>query len=44
MVNLPTFRQLEHLVLLAKHGHFGRAATACHVTQSTPRAAIDFLT
>ena len=40
MVNLPTFRQLEHLVLLAEHGHFGRAATACHVTQSTLSASI----
>jgi LysR family hydrogen peroxide-inducible transcriptional activator len=35
MVSLPTFRQLEHLVLLADHGHFGGAAKACHVTQST---------
>src|SRR5882757_7462203 len=40
MVNLPTFRQLEHLVLLAHHGHFGRAAKACHVTQSTLSASI----
>jgi LysR family hydrogen peroxide-inducible transcriptional activator len=40
MVNLPTFRQLEHLVLLAQHGHFGRAAAACHVTQSTLSASI----
>src|ERR1700736_1741607 len=40
MVNLPTFRQLEHLVRLAEHGHFGRAATACHVTQSTLSASI----
>src|SRR6266851_1915565 len=40
MVNLPTFRQLEHLVLLAGHGHFGRAAAACHVTQSTLSASI----
>jgi LysR family hydrogen peroxide-inducible transcriptional activator len=39
MVSLPTFRQLEHLVLLADHGHFGRAA-ACHVTQSTLSASI----
>jgi LysR family transcriptional regulator, hydrogen peroxide-inducible genes activator len=39
-VNLPTFRQLEHLVLLADHGHFGRAAKACHVTQSTLSASI----
>jgi LysR family transcriptional regulator, hydrogen peroxide-inducible genes activator len=40
MVSLPTFRQLEHLVLLADHGHFGRAAQACHVTQSTLSASI----
>jgi LysR family hydrogen peroxide-inducible transcriptional activator len=40
MVNLPTFRQLEHLVLLAEHGHFARAAAACHVTQSTLSASI----
>jgi LysR family transcriptional regulator, hydrogen peroxide-inducible genes activator len=40
MINLPTFRQLEHLVLLAEHGHFGRAAAACHVTQSTLSASI----
>ena len=40
MVNLPSFRQLEHLVLLADHGHFGRAAKACHVTQSTLSASI----
>src|SRR6202035_3291733 len=33
-------RQLEHLVLLADHGHFGRAAKACHVTQSTLSASI----
>jgi LysR family transcriptional regulator, hydrogen peroxide-inducible genes activator len=40
MLSLPTFRQLEHLVLLADHGHFGRAAKACHVTQSTLSASI----
>ncbi len=40
MVSLPTFRQLEHLVLLADHGHFGRAGKACHVTQSTLSASI----
>ena len=40
MVNLPSFRQLEHLVLLADHGHFGRAAQAGHVTQSTLSASI----
>jgi LysR family hydrogen peroxide-inducible transcriptional activator len=40
MVNLPTLRQLRHLVALARHGHFGRAAQACHVTQSTLSASI----
>ncbi|HEY2541222.1 MAG TPA: LysR family transcriptional regulator [Stellaceae bacterium] len=40
MVNLPSFRQLEHLVLLADHGHFGRAAKIGHVTQSTLSASI----
>jgi LysR family hydrogen peroxide-inducible transcriptional activator len=40
MVNLPSFRQLEHLVMLADHGHFGHAAKACHVTQSTLSASI----
>jgi LysR family transcriptional regulator, hydrogen peroxide-inducible genes activator len=40
MVNLPSFRELEHLVLLADHGHFGRAAEAGHVTQSTLSASI----
>jgi LysR family hydrogen peroxide-inducible transcriptional activator len=28
-----TFRQLRYLAALAKHGHFGRAAEACNVTQ-----------
>jgi LysR family transcriptional regulator, hydrogen peroxide-inducible genes activator len=40
MVNLPSFRQLEHLVMLADHSHFGHAARACHVTQSTLSASI----
>ncbi|MFZ5789351.1 MAG: hydrogen peroxide-inducible genes activator [Pseudomonadota bacterium] len=39
-MNLPTLRQLRHLVALAEHGHFGRAARACHVTQSTLSASI----
>lgn len=30
----PTLRQLQHLVLLADEGHFGRAAERAHVTQS----------
>src|SRR5215475_552841 len=40
MVALPTLRQLRHIVALADHGHFGRAAAACHVTQSTLSASI----
>lgn len=30
---MTTLRQLRYLVALAEHGHFGRAAAACHVTQ-----------
>lgn len=30
-----TLRELRYLVALADHRHFGRAANACHVTQST---------
>jgi len=37
---LPSLRQLRHLVALAEHGHFGRAARASHVTQSTLSASI----
>lgn len=32
---LPTLKQLQYLVALKDHGHFGRAAEACFVTQST---------
>src|SRR5688572_23219189 len=37
---LPTLRQLRHLVALADHGHFGRAAEACALTQSSLSASI----
>src|SRR4029453_5885491 len=40
MMNLPSLRHLRHLVALHDHGHFGRAAEACHVTQSTLSASI----
>lgn len=30
---MTTLRQLRYLVALAEHGHFGRAAASCHVTQ-----------
>ena len=36
----PTMRQLEYLVALDKHGHVGRAAEACFVTQPTLSAQI----
>jgi LysR family hydrogen peroxide-inducible transcriptional activator len=40
MTYLPTLRQLRHLVLLAEQRHFGRAATAAGVTQSTLSASV----
>ncbi len=40
MVNLPSLRQLRHLSALAEHKHFGRAAAACGVTQSTLSASL----
>lgn len=30
-----TLQELKYLVALADHGHFGRAAAACHISQST---------
>lgn len=40
MANHPTLKQLRHLAALAEHGHFGRAAKAAHVTQSTLSASL----
>lgn len=40
IVHLPTLKQLQYLVALRKHGHFGKAANACFVTQSTLSAGI----
>lgn len=37
---LPTLKQLQYLVALRREGHFGRAAAACFVTQSTLSAGI----
>jgi LysR family transcriptional regulator, hydrogen peroxide-inducible genes activator len=37
---LPTLKQLQYLVALREHGHFGKAAEACFVTQSTLSAGI----
>jgi LysR family hydrogen peroxide-inducible transcriptional activator len=39
-VHLPTIKQLQYLVALREHGHFGRAAEACFVTQSTLSAGL----
>lgn len=39
-VHLPTLKQLQYLVALRTHGHFGKAAAACFVTQSTLSAGI----
>lgn len=40
IVHLPTLKQLQYLVALRDHGHFGRAADACFVTQSTLSAGL----
>ncbi|QYU68779.1 hydrogen peroxide-inducible genes activator [Leptolyngbya sp. 15MV] len=37
---LPTIKQLQYLVALHQHGHFGRAADASFVSQSTLSAGI----
>ncbi len=37
---LPTIKQLQYLVALHEHGHFGRAAEASYVSQSTLSAGI----
>src|SRR3569623_537784 len=37
---LPTLKQLQYLVALKDHGHFGKAADACFVTQSTLSAGL----
>ncbi len=40
MIHLPSPQQLRYLLALADHGHFGRAAAACAVTQSTLSAGV----
>lgn len=37
---LPTITQLRHLIALSEHGHFGRAADACFITQSSLSTSI----
>src|SRR3954465_161435 len=39
-VHLPTLKQLQYLTALQDHGHFGRAADACFVSQSTLSAGL----
>lgn len=39
-VHQPTIKQLQYLVALRRHGHFGKAAEACFVTQSTLSAGL----
>ena len=39
-VHLPTIKQLQYLVALRQHRHFGKAAEACFVTQSTLSAGL----
>jgi LysR family hydrogen peroxide-inducible transcriptional activator len=39
-VYLPTLKQLQYLVTLHEHGHFGKAAESCFVTQSTLSASL----
>ena len=43
MSKQPTIKQLKYLVAVAECGHFGRAAKACHVSQSTLSAGIQEL-
>ena len=40
MTFLPTLKQLQYLTALHEHGHFGKAADACFVTQSTLSAGL----
>ena len=40
MTPLPTPQQLRYLLALSEHQHFGRAADACAVTQSTLSAGV----
>src|ERR671938_2112541 len=39
-VRLPTIKQLQYLVALRRYEHFGKAAEACFVTQSTLSAGL----
>lgn len=37
---LPTIKQLQYLVALRDHGHFGQAAASCFISQSTLSASL----
>ena len=39
-VHPPTIKQLQYLIALRQHGHFGKAADSCFVTQSTLSAGL----
>ncbi len=39
----PSFKQLKYIIAVAEHRHFGNAAAACFVTQSTLSAGIQDL-
>ena len=39
-VHVPTIKQLQYLVALRRYGHFGKAADASFVTQSTLSAGL----
>lgn len=40
MARQPTLRQLRYLCAVEEQGHFGKAAAACHVSQSTLSAGV----
>ena len=42
-IHPPTLKQLQYFAALHDHGHFGRAAAACAVTQSTLSSGIQEL-
>ena len=39
-MGLPSLKQLQYLAALYEHQHFGRAAAACNVSQSTLSAGL----
>ena len=43
MINPPSLQQLKYLIAVAETRHFGRAAEACFVTQSTLSAGLQEL-